>query len=381
MLKIAHIDTGRSLAGGQRQLLLVAQRLRARGHEQWIACPHDSALAIRARGEGFRVLTLPARDPGHARGVFKLRQLVKAERLDILHAHDGRGQTISWLASARTRTSRVASRRVTFLPAWRSLHRLKYQYTCDALIAVSNYVKDLLLHCGVPGGMIEVIYDGIVIPEHLPSPEERVAARRKWGFGGRDFVVGNLDAFRPGKGYETALRAAGLMMARRPEIKWLFAVNPGATEEKLRFPMLTTSRIFRVVPTPERAAELLDALDLYVMPSLAEGLGSSALLAMSHGLPVAASRVGGLPEIVQEGKTGWLFAPGAAPELAEVVVHALENREKLNGLGVNGREHARQFSDDIMASRTEALYLKLRSFNSSQRSAFSGQQEKQTSIS
>ncbi|MGH9455921.1 MAG: glycosyltransferase, partial [Terriglobia bacterium] len=144
-----------------------------------------------------------------------------------------------------------------------------------------------------------------------------------------------------------------------PELKWLFAVNPRSTEEKLRFPKLTTSRIFRVVPTPEHPSELLDALDLYVMPSLAEGLGSSALLAMAHGLPVAASRVGGLPEIVQEGKTGWLFAPGSAPELAEVVVRALDNHEELNRLGLNAREHAREFSDDIMASRTEALYLKL----------------------
>ncbi|MGH9453606.1 MAG: glycosyltransferase, partial [Terriglobia bacterium] len=103
MLKIAHIDTGRTLAGGQRQLLLLAQRLRARGHQQWIACPQSSALEVRAREEGFHALTFPGRDPGHVRGAFKLRQTLKAERLDILHAHDGRGQTIAWLASAGTK--------------------------------------------------------------------------------------------------------------------------------------------------------------------------------------------------------------------------------------------------------------------------------------
>ncbi|MGH9432303.1 MAG: glycosyltransferase family 4 protein [Terriglobia bacterium] len=358
MLKIAHIDTGQRLGGGQWQLLLLARQLRTRGHEQWIACPQGSALELRAREEGFHVRTLPAHDPGHVRGAFQLRRILKTDRLDIVHAHDGRGQSIAWISSARTGVRRVASRRVTFLPRWRTLHRLKYRYTCDAVIAVSNYVKGLLLGCGVPGGMIEVIYDGIVIPERLPDAEKRAAARRKWGFSDRDFVIGSLGAFRPGKGQETAVQAAGLVRAR-DEIKWLFTVDPCSAPETRRFPMLIGSRHFRAVHAPEDPSEFLSALDLYVMPSPAEGLGSSALLAMAHGLPVAASRAGGLPEIVQDGKTGWLFAPGSAPELAEVVVRALQDSEERQRFGVNASCLAREFSDVIMASRTEALYLKL----------------------
>jgi L-malate glycosyltransferase len=358
VLKIAHIDTGQCLAGGQWQLLLLARQLRRRGHQQWIVCPQGSELDSRARSESFPVLWFRAADPGHVRGAIALRRLLKSQRLDILHAHDGRGQSIAWLSSWGTNARTVASRRVTFLPRWRTLHTLKYRHTCDAVIAVSNYVKSLLLACGVPGGMIEVIYDGIVLPERRPDAEQQATARRRWGFEDGDFVVGSVGTFRREKGYDSAIQAATKLNDRR-KIKWMFCVSRGSAEESQHFAMLKATPNFRVVQTPEDPAELLNALDLYVMPSLAEGLGSSALLAMAYGLPVAASRTGGLPEIVDEGKNGWLFAPGSASELAQVVVRAFENSKERHRFAANAYYHARQYSDDIMASRTEALYMKL----------------------
>ena len=342
-------------------MLLLARGLRSRGHRQWIACPHGSGLESSAKEAGFQVLHLPPRDPGCVRASFALRRLLKGENLDIIHAHDGRGQSIAWLTSFGSDATRIASRRVTFLPALPILHRLKYQYTCDAVIAVSNYVKGLLLRCGVPDGMIEVIYDGIEIPEHLLSAEERTTARRRWGFAENDFVIGNLGPFRPEKGHDTAIQAASLLVSKQGKVKWLFATGSSSTETRGRSTgaLLIPANV-RVIPASEVLSEFFATIDLYVMPSLAEGLGSSALLAMAHGLPVAASRVGGLPEIVEDGKTGWLFPPASAQDLADVVVHALDNREELKRMGEAAHVKARQFSDDIMISQTEALYLKLR---------------------
>ena len=96
-----------------------------------------------------------------------------------------------------------------------------------------------------------------------------------------------------------------------------------------------------------------------VMPSRAEGLGSSALLAMAYGLPVVASRVGGLPEVVEEDRTGWLVPANSSSALAEALVTAASDRERLARFGACARERVRAFSDDTMVSRTEALYLRL----------------------
>ena len=109
----------------------------------------------------------------------------------------------------------------------------------------------------------------------------------------------------------------------------------------------------------ENLAEFFPGLDLFLMPSKAEGLGSSALWAMAYGLPVVATRVGGLPEIVVENETGWLIPPGSPQELADALLLASRDRAKLVEFGRNGRKRADGFSAAIMVSRTEALYYRL----------------------
>jgi glycosyltransferase involved in cell wall biosynthesis len=101
------------------------------------------------------------------------------------------------------------------------------------------------------------------------------------------------------------------------------------------------------------------ALDLYVMPSRAEGLGSSALLAMAHGLAVVASRVGGLPEVVEEGTTGWLTEPGSPSALAEAIAAVVSDPERRRQAGLKGRERTERFTSDIMVHRTETFYQQL----------------------
>src|SRR5262249_20314721 len=100
-------------------------------------------------------------------------------------------------------------------------------------------------------------------------------------------------------------------------------------------------------------------LDLYAMPSRAEGLGSAALLAMAHGVPVVATRVGGLPEVVEDGKTGWLVPADSPAALADLIVSAASDRERLRTVGLQARERARQFASKIMIERTVTLYYRL----------------------
>src|SRR5208283_432448 len=129
-LRIVHLDTGLNLRGGQRQLLSLARGLRQRGHCQIVVCREESELEGRAWAEGFPCFSLPSHDPGHVYGIVQLRQLLRAAPCDLLHAHDGRGQTLAFLASMGLPVRRVASRRVAFLPKHHWTHRLKYAYTC-----------------------------------------------------------------------------------------------------------------------------------------------------------------------------------------------------------------------------------------------------------
>jgi L-malate glycosyltransferase len=359
-LKIAHIDTGLSLRGGQRQLLKLARGIRQRGHGQIIVCPEESDLEACARAEEFPCYTLPRHDLGHAYGILQLRLLLRVTPCDLLHAHDGRGQTVAWLASMGMAVRRVASRRVTFLPRHRWTYRFKYDCTCDAVIAVSNLIRERAIHCGIPQSKIELIPDGIEIPPELPSVEARAQARARWGFGESAFLIGHLGAFTPEKGQEVALQAFQLVRERSPQARLLLAgEGPTLRSQEIIEGCESLGDRVQLCGAIQNLADFFSALDLFIMPSRSEGLGSSALIAMSYGLPVVASRVGGLAEVVEEDRTGWLIEPASPAALAEALVAAMGDRARLRQWGMNGRERARLFSVDIMVERTEALYGRL----------------------
>ena len=358
--RIAHVDTGLEMRGGQVQLLMLARGLRARGHRQWIVCPEGSAIERRANAEGFPVFGLPRYDLGHAYGILELGGKIRQEGIEILHAHDGRGQTLAWLASSGLAVRRVASRRVTFQPRRSLDSRWKYGHTCHAVIAVSNYVKDLVVRSGVPEGRIAVIPDGCEIPAALPEAAERDRVREAWSVSPEAFVVGQVGAFTPEKGQDITVEAALLLRETHPRISWLLAgERSGAYARRVEASAKAAGESVRLVGYVESLADFCAGLDLFILPSKAEGLGSSALVAMAHGLPVVASRVGGVPEIVEDGKTGWLVEPGSPSALAEGVSRAASEPEQLRQMGLAARERAKSYSSDIMVERTESLYSRL----------------------
>jgi glycosyltransferase involved in cell wall biosynthesis len=110
----------------------------------------------------------------------------------------------------------------------------------------------------------------------------------------------------------------------------------------------------------ENKALFFAALDLFLMPSRSEGWGLAALEAMAHGVPVIASRTGGLMEIIDDGENGCLVEPGDAGALAEAIAGAARDRKQLAEMGRQGRERARDFSLEETAARTDAFYLRLR---------------------
>jgi glycosyltransferase involved in cell wall biosynthesis len=356
-LRIAHIDTGLSLRGGQHQMLMLARGLRERGHAQVIGCREGSSLETCGEAEGFRVFSLPAHDPGNAFGILLLRQELKLWSPHIVHAHDGRGQTIAWLASMGLPVSRVASRRVTFFPSDRWTYRLKYGHTCDAVITVSENIRELSVQAGVPRERITVIPDGVEVPPELPGAEERQHLRASWQCGSDDFVIGLLGASTPEKGQDVALAAHERVVKELPKARLIIAGGEGVIAGGTPAPNVASNvtGILRLGPIGNLAS-FFPALDLFIMPSKAEGLGSSALWAMSFGVPVVATRVGGLPEIVAENETGWLVPPESPQALAEAICQAAAERGKLHEFGRNGRNRAEGFSAAIMVSRTEALY-------------------------
>lgn len=319
-------------------LLTLVQGLAKRGHRQTIVCPAESELAQRAAAKGFPVAPTIARDA------------------DIVHSHSGRAHNDVIRATLGAKVRRVTTRHVAFAPKHPLIHRLKYGQTCDGIIAVSNAVRQVLTDSGIPSSMIRVIRTGIEIPPHAPTLEERTTAREKYSLSRDQFAAGHLGAFTREKGQDIAIEAARILDASLPQARFLLAgdgpdlgpLKAGAPAT-VYFPGFVSDR-----------ASFYAALDLFVMPSRAEAWGLAALEALAYGIPVVASNVGGLREIVEPGVNGWLVPPDDAEALASAIQRAANlPAATLTAMGTKGRTGAAQFSVNAMAEQTEAFYEEL----------------------
>ncbi len=294
MTKTLHIDTGREMRGGQSQVLYLLRGLTAQGHSTTLLARAGSALLDRARTEEFDARPL------------RLRDLVRiASSFDLVHAHDARAHTLTSLVSSPL----VVSRRVAF-PLRRSiLSRWKYSRPAR-YIGVSNYVKQVLADAGISRDRITVVYDGVPLP-----PEPRYDSRSQ---------VIAIDSDDPGKGKALILEAA-----RRAKMNVIFSKNLSVDLE--------------------RAA-------IFVYISDLEGLGSAALLAMAAGVPVLASRVGGMPEIVEEGATG-LLTENTPEQISVKMLEMARDPATLARWGANARARIEQgFTTEHMTRNTLQVY-------------------------
>jgi hypothetical protein len=244
-MRVLHIDAGKELRGGQWQTLHLMGGLAERGVLVRLLAMRDSPLFREAQTQGLKVLPL---------NLFSVWR--ESGWADLVHCHDSRAHTMAWLAliGPGQRAPVVVSRRVAFSVKNTIFSRKKYG-SAALFLSISRAVSAQLTAAGVPEDRIALVPDGVLVPPYT---------------GNRTGGIVALDSSDPAKG-------RSLLRGVKPRIAFVRNL-----EKAFR-----TARIF-----------------LYA--SEMEGLGSAVLLAMAHGVPVIASNVGGLPEIVSNGTTGLL---------------------------------------------------------------------------
>ena len=345
-LRIVHIDSGLTWRGGQRQALLLALGLRKRGHEPFLIASPDSPLSTRARAGGLAVATTPMRADWDLQAAARIRSRIRAWRADIVHAHDARAHALAMLAlMGRKHPPLVVTRRVPFTP--RSV-RLKYGDRIARFIAISEAVRDAMVRGGIGAARIDVVHSGI----ELPSGE---VAKRDWrgelGWPPDTAIAGVVGAMTAEKGLDSLEQ-----MGRH--------VTPAAAS-RVRLVLLGGTRsgpgsmgglqAFHA-GFVEDILPAIAGLDFLIHPSRAEGLGTSVLDAMALGVPPVAFGVGGLVEVVEDGRSGLLVKAGDARALAEAVGRLASDPLLRQRLGAGAKERAKSFDALEMTKGTEAVY-------------------------
>jgi len=362
----------RPAAGGMKNhLLTLFNRLNPELFELVAACPEGPPAAEIARAGG-RVFTLPLAGELSFRkdweSIRRLAQILKEEKIVVLHAHGAKAGFVGRLAA------RMAKTPVIFLtvhnsifyeerPAWKKMILAAVERTLngftDRIITVSEALRqELILKEGVDPGRVVTIYNGIEpVPVRLPRGRRQALA----GLGLPPFgqVVGTIARLAPQKGVDCFLKAAA-MLIRDYQVNFVI-VGDGPLRRRLEAEAVSLGLENRVVFTGERedVPAILPVFDIFVLTSLTEGFPLAILEALAAARPVIATRVGGIPEVIVDNYTGLLVKPGDPAGLALAIAELLSDREKAVTLGRTGQARVKEkFTAAQMVRRLEEEYVR-----------------------
>ncbi len=304
--------------------------------------------------------------------VYRLYKLLKKEKYDILN---------SWLFHASVMgvfISKVV--KISHIIESRQHSDLMYKYnlkirqslemmtanSVDGVIAVSNAAKEVLINNEkVDQNKITVIYNGINIKKFKYNVEQREQMRKAVNI--EDKTVLSFTALlRPAKGHQYLLEAISEIKNQYPNIV-LLLIGDGElmNELKLIVNRMHIEQFIRFLGYRTDIPALLSATDIYVHSSVEEGFGIAIIEAMAAGLPVVATNVGGIPEIITNNKNGILIPPENPQALADAISDLIEHTEKRKILGEKGKQHVEAtFTDDMMIKKYMEVYVKIVSANS-----------------
>ena len=350
-MRILQVEKQRWSAGQVQQDILLAKGLHERGHEVLMVCQPGSKIGDYAAEAGIEVLYLSMEKWRLFTSAVRLALYLWKNPYDIIHPHGARDHILSVIAHYLSPGGRVVRTKHNVTPVRNGY--LLYNLLTHNLIGISRASCESMQKGGVPSEKIHLIYDGVDFSSFTPRAPNP-AILKELGISPGDFVIGTLGRLSSRRKNISGLLHAGVDILKQvPHARFLLAGNTGQDIIDLADTLGVSDRVifahFRTdVP------DILACMDLYVQPSLSEGLGSAMLQAMAMGKPIVGTRVGGIREAVIEGETGLLCE---VDELAPTIIRAINDPQILQQMGIRGRERALKLFDlERMIDETEALY-------------------------
>lgn len=360
-MSLFQIDAGKEWRGGQRQSFYLAKELKRYGYAfQYVVQP-GSPLHQKASEAELPVLPLKIASDVDVFSILRLSIAMKRKKCRLVHSHDAHSVAIGATAASLAKVPiRVISRRVDFPLKKNVMSRRKYTKNVDAIIAISEGVKNVLVEGGIDVNLIRVIPDGI---DFAPFEDKtsKDYLRQELSFEPDDFLVGIVAHLADHKGHKYLIQASQYLQEQAPKIK-IIIVGEGPLRMELnqQAKNIHVEDMVFFLGFREDVPQILNSLDMFVLSSYLEGMGSSLLDAMACRLPIVATRVGGIPEVVKHGKTGLLVSPRSPKSLAKAILKLYQDRELAHRLGQKGYEEVHhKFSAESMASKSIDFYEEL----------------------
>ena len=369
-LRVLHVIGGGEFGGAERHILNLATAMDPNLVEVSVCCLFDDPFVKVAREAGIKAYSIPMRHKLDFGIVTKLRDNIVKENINIVHTHGVRanlvGRLAAKLAGVETVVTTVHSLLAQDYPdLFSRFANMMIEKTSRGLtthfIAVSGGLQKALVHQGIPEKKITIIYNGL----NPGSFQEAGISAGKWreraGFEPGTTLLAIVGRLHQVKGHHYFLKAAAEILKTRTDVHFL-VVGSGPEGDKLEeyTQKLGISDHVTFTGFVSDVSELMPDLDLLIVPSLWEGFGLTALEAMAVGVPVVATSVGGLPEIVEHGSTGLLVPPADEVGLVRGINWMLDHPQEAQEMATAAKAVVEEkFTASAMARKTEGVYRRM----------------------
>ncbi|MFM2135284.1 MAG: hypothetical protein RL021_684 [Bacteroidota bacterium] len=358
-MKVLHIATPDGWRGGEQQVAYLALGLRESGTEEAVLCREGSPLETQLRKDKIPVITFRHRGMAGLALAALIRRSCKDSGFDIIHAHDSHAHSAAVEAAVifGNKTPVVVSRRVDFSVSASFFSRFKYNHpSIRRIICVSEMIRKVTAPAIRRRELLQVVHDGIDA-DRFRIPVDKRELRRGLGLPDDTLLIGNISALADHKDHPTFIRAASLMLRENPLLHFVL-VGKGPEEKTIRS-MITDSgwsANIHLLGFRNDVPQVMKSLDLFLMTSSTEGLGSTVLDAFAAEVPVVATTAGGIPELVSDESTGLLAPVKDHERLAAAALRLLSDKSLRETVVRNAAAKVEGFAFREMARKTRAVY-------------------------
>ena len=343
-LSIVHVLSSFGMGGQERVALDLAGGQAALGHKVVtvsLAPGPDGPLAAEFRGKGLEVATVPKRAGRDVRLMARLTRLLRRRGADVVHTHNPQPLLFASLPARLAGAGLVHTKHgVNPDIARRLAMRRAAGRLVGAFVAVSEPTAEVArAQRECPPDRLHVIPNGIDLDRFGPDPEARGALRRELGIPPDAFAVGTVGRLWPEKGHAYLIRSLEPVLSDRIHLV-IAGDGPEADTLARQVAALPQPGAVHLTGNRRDVPRLLAALDAFVLSSRSEGLPLVIPEAMAAGLPVVSTAVGGIPQVVDEGVTGFLVESGDEVALRERLLTLDADRDLTRKCGLMGREKA-----------------------------------------
>ena len=345
-MNILHLESSDSWGGQEYRTCLEVNWLNGHGHEAWLICDSESAVLPKAKQLGTRLRTLPLRKRFSPISSLRIWLFCRRHRIDVIKTYSSKDH---WLCLPLYFFGTPVTRARCIIDPLRNKNRaFIYKHGCAKIVADAQVIKTQLVEeNGVPPDKIEVIGSGVDLSK-FGRGGNGMNFRTEMGYSADTPIIANIGMIRSDKGQVKLVRAARMVLRRRPEARFIF-VGQGTRdlrrEKRLRQAICHSGLENKILMLGYRwdTPEILAAANMVVIASRSTEASSIVLReAFASGRPVVATKIGDVPEIVAHGKNGLMVEPGDSRALALAILRFLSDKKLAACCANNALGYARE---------------------------------------